>query len=244
MCKRLTGLKWAAALGAAVCGALACGAAEAALSFGFDHETPGAWPQKWNVAWGAKPVTHQVYVSNVESVSRRNCLVVDSGPPLSQEPQWALGVPMADIPDGWAVFSFCFKIQGSGNDTAYLALRFIDSDWKIAGGTTLALGNKRVMFGETQLGAWEANNWYRVILWLPTRGGKQTMAQGLLQRQQLDGIWAEVAGRKEVPVPPSAGFTSLQLITGRSNFVAYFDDLRASRESSLEIPGALGKITD
>ena len=209
------------------------------LHIGFDNENPGSFPSKWGYAWGKKPEDHLVYISNAEHVSLKQCLIISAA---STPSQWAMGAQVSNITEGWAVFSFCFKIHGSGTDVA-IGFRVIDSSGLGAiGFSAVSLGNKRVTFGkDTLLGAWQEDIWHRVILWLPTQGGKQQMAHGLLQRQKPDMTWEEAGKLEGIPATPPPGYGSLQLLIYKNNFTACFDDFIILQQKTLEIPDVFKK---
>ena len=221
-----------------VCGCLNTAMAEPILHFGFDDEMPGSKPRKWEVLGGGIG-TNLAYISNMEWVSPRQCLVIDGSAGL------LVGASEVNkITNGWAVISFCFKLQGSGADVGGLSFRVTDRATNrppAVVGSTVYLGFKTVRLGTAQLGNWEKDRWHRVVLWFPTQGGQQQTAHGLLQRQKPDLTWETVGKRESIPASPPGTYESLQLGGNGPHSVACFDEFIALSQMTLDVPELLRK---
>lgn len=201
----------------------------------FDESIPGSYPDKWGHHWGQHLDAHQAYVSNIDHISKKNCMVIHAGPNSLKTGQWGLGSSIKNVPNGWAKISFCFKIQGSGAAMGGLGYRILGDGGKTVLAQHITFGEKKITFGGNILiGAWEENVWHKLSLWFPTKGGGQTEACGLLQRQTHDMKWIDIAPMRIIACNPVSTYDSMQLIIAGNRYTAFFDDFKVEQVDRIE----------
>jgi hypothetical protein len=200
----------------------------------FEGQLPGTVPKGWQPAWGVRG-DDLLVVSNLRAVSGSRSLLLDrwSG---TEATHWGAHAQMPAVRDGWAVLSWAFLVQGAGSDAWF--------GFEIQGSVpNERIVNVGVFDGIVQfqsgdwkrrelLGRYEEDTWYRVVLRLPTPGGRQTSARGRLLRRDRDGSWLPVGEEIEMPAsPPRERLHSFRLITspGKRGYLLFLDDVRLER---------------
>jgi len=204
---------------------------------GFEAQVPGMTPKGWRPAWGVRG-DDQLVVSNLRALSGSRSLLFDrrSG---TGDRQWGMHTTIPGVRDGWAVLSWAFLVQGAGNDAWFSfdvrgsipnervvnvgvhdgIVQLISADWKT----------------RELLGKHEEDGWYRVVLWLPTPGGRQKSVHGALQRRDRDGEWVAVGEEKEVGASaPRERLHSFMLISQpeKRGFLLFLDDIQVEKARS------------
>jgi hypothetical protein len=200
----------------------------------FEGQLPGMTPRGWTPAWGVRG-DDQLVVSNLRALSGSRSLLLDrwSG---TEATMWGAHTETADVRDGWAVLSWAILVQGAGQDAWFAfdvrgsvpnerianvgvfdgMVRLNSADWK----------TRQV------IGKYDEDTWYRIVLRLPTRGGRQKSAHCRLLRRALDGEWVPVGEEVEVPaVPPRERLRHFMVITHpeKRGFLLFVDDVRLEK---------------
>ncbi len=212
-------------------------------SQGFETQVPGELPSGWHHAWGEQG-DDQFVVSNLTAAAGRQALLLDRATGTNTA-QWGLQTALPTVTDNWLLLEFAFRMEGRGSK-AHLGLELRNGATRALGlgfrYNTLSLHSycegvpTELRHGE--VGAYQPGRWYRVRLWLPTRGQGSTATVQLLSVAD-DTAGAPVAETARIACDvahrPNA-LLMLNLAPGRRGFRFYLDELHCTGVSE---PGRL-----
>ena len=212
--------------------------AEPAFVQTFEEQTPGTIPAGWNVGWGDIG-DDLCRVTNIRAVEGRQSMWLDRRHGTNHEP-FKLTRTVPDIPDGWAEFSFCMFVDGKAADVSFtveIGGTHPDQSAKVVVGLR-GWGPDIYLYpnalstwtenweAKTVMASYEPHQWYRVTLYLPTRGGGQKEGHGLVERAEKNG-WKRVGSVRTIPcTPPKKQFEHLSVIVDQNkrDFELFFDE--------------------
>ena len=196
----------------------------------FDDQVAGEQPKGWSHSWGEQG-DDQFVISNELCLSPKNSFLLDrTGTNVAQ---WGCVAGLPEITTGWGVLSWCVRVQGAGND---IAAGFEVREPQLKGhfaNVGLSGGKVVLKSGDwksgAMLGAYTADQWYRITLWLPTAEGKQTAVWGRMEARQEDGTWKAVGERLSVPlgdIETKYGALMLTVAPNKRNFKLFAEDFK------------------
>lgn len=164
---------------------------EVVKTHSFDTQLPGEWPREW-FGNGAPIRAHElVAISNEESISAPNAMIVDSSHLQPNEERAYLRIDFPAVSNATAcVFSFCFRLD-EGNVTA--EIRTNGKTWishALAIQEALTVRGFGYDTGSAILGRIQRYTWYRVTFFLPTQENNTHRWAARLDTLQPDGSWS------------------------------------------------------
>ena len=203
----------------------------------FEQQLPGESPVGWSYRWG-QPGDDLISISNIEAVDGQHALLLDRT--LGTKATISgFGTAIPDIRDGTVVLTVHLLYTGPGNN-AHFGLLIRDSKGPHTVVAAIQSGDQELAFsgtayhGKGDLGAFREKRWYRVRLWLPTGGAKDTTnARAALWEMTAAGVFTPAG--KEVAldtVQAPAAYGIIELVTGpeKRDYRLYLDALSVTRE--------------
>jgi hypothetical protein len=221
-------------------------AAAALWSETFDSAVPGQEPAGWTFRWGNRG-QEQFVVSNVESVSPPNSLMIDRRE-TQQPAQWGFASVMPEVADGWAQLSVDFRTDSAGEDRG-VSIEIRDRSAPNAAIARMTLGGPELTLitlnrgiestkklDAAKLGAIEAGRWYRLQLWMPTPGGQQEQIHAtLLAQNREDPLkWEAVGDAVQLKATwPERGYGQFYVNLGAAKrSLVYLDNIDLRRAAA------------
>ena len=156
----------------------------------FDSQTPGEAPHGWGCSGTPARGNVLQVISNVEAVSHPCALLLDNSKLGATESPGYYTTDIPSVSNGIAVVSFCFRLE-EGQVTA--EIRITGKKFWISHVVTIQ--DNLVVKGfiyDTGSGILSRINryvWYRVTLWLPTKGANIHCWCARLDMRAGDGVW-------------------------------------------------------
>ena len=202
----------------------------------FESEIPGRRPTGWRPTWGDMG-DDTLTVSVLRAQAGKKSLLLDRTIG-THAPMYGVGVDLPDVTGDWAMLTFSLYVEGRGSDAVfgflvrgdmgneYLAQVAIGSS---AGGRTVTISTTAQESGpQRMLGTYEPSKWYRITLWLPTRGGNQNEMFSMLEIMNSNGQWKSISAPQSLPArPPKQRFWRFELGTspGKRNYEVFLDEV-------------------
>lgn len=202
----------------------------------FEGQFPGEAPKGWKQHWGKKIDADVRQISNMEVLGGNNSMMIErSG---TDSGQWGFGTEMKDVADGTAVLTVPFQIQGNGKHAFNFNMEIFSHPYQTGSRFAVigfANGNVTLTDGKWKngrnLGPYEASKWYRIVLKMPTLGGKQTEVTGRLDKFLGDGKWENGKDFTLKTGSPKGKWGWLLIVPNPgSKFKAYFDEITMNAE--------------
>ncbi|HEY3379531.1 MAG TPA: hypothetical protein VGL77_18805 [Armatimonadota bacterium] len=188
----------------------------------FEDDMPGSIPQGWQKLWGEMG-DDILAASNTRAQTGKLSLLLDRMTSQTGT-MWGMGTEFPDVNKGWAMLSYAFLVRGAG-ESAGFGWEVRDPSRTNLRVVNVGVANRKVSLMSSDwkisqpLGQYVEDGWYRITLWLPTAGGQQHNAYGLLEKIAPDGAVSKVAGVQTVPaMAPEGRYGQLMVTTSASNF--------------------------
>ncbi len=176
----------------------------------FESALPGQLPRGWSRHWG-QAGDDLMLVTNLHAAQGKQCLLIDRSTGTNPE-MWGGATEFPDPPGAWRELSFCFMIEGRGDDARFgidLRGRRTNTERILSwgfGANRVSLSACKPPAGADKVKSPSAEYrpgvWYRVRVWLsaakPAKGEAWAMLE---EREGADG-WRTVYPPVCLPITP------------------------------------------
>lgn len=188
----------------------------------FDNQYPGETPERWGHLFGRKPTPDIRVISNVQSVSGRNSLLIDyasdsvGGKGEIDVPMCGFYTKLPTVTADYLILSFCFRVETGG---VGFELRPATGGYDQM--LTFDINADSLKIKDVLIGECSFNRWYRLTLRLPAAANTNSIGTGRLDACLGNGVFQEGKTR-DFKVPPRQ-YQMFDFVTSKAARI-YIDD--------------------